>query len=373
MGRGEPSSIVHVIGNVAVGGAEHHLVDLVQGLAGFGARVNVVCPRRGPLSERLIALGVPVQFLEMVQPLPGDEYALDRSVVDELRAWFGQWKPDVVHSHLYPAHLHASPAADLAGVPAIVQTAHTLAVRPGDLALDRLTPARTIATSHAAAAALIHAGMSHQRIEVIHNGVGYEHVSVDRAAVRRVRSELALNDGPVVGTVARLSREKGLDLLVTALRDVVEQFPSVTTLIVGDGPEEVSLRELAAALGISGSVRFVGARDDVAALNRLLDVFVLPSREEACPMALLEAMAAGRAVVATRVGGSPELIDNGADGLLVAPEEPGALSAAIVRLLQQRAQREALGSAAREKVARSFTRERMVCNTYAYYERALAD
>jgi glycosyltransferase involved in cell wall biosynthesis len=214
--------------------------------------------------------------------------------------------------------------------------------------------------------------MSQQRIEVIHNGVGSEHVSVDWAAVRRVRSELALDDGPVVGTVARLSREKGVDLLVTALRDVVAKFPSVTTLIVGDGPEDMSLRQLAARLGISGSVRFVGARDDVAALNRLLDVFVLPSREEACPMALLEAMAAGRAVVATCVGGSPELIDDGVDGLLVPPEAPGALSAAIVGLLQQRATREALGSAARDKVVHSFTREQMVCNTYAYYKQALA-
>jgi glycosyltransferase involved in cell wall biosynthesis len=321
----------------------------------------------------LIALGLPVQFLEMVQPLPQDEYALDRSVVDELRALFGQWEPDLVHSHLYPAHLHASLAADLAGVPAVVQTAHTLVVRPGDLALERLTRSRTIATSHAAAAALMDAGMSHERIEVIHNGVGFEHVSVDRAAVRRARAELALDGGPVVGTVARLSHEKGVDVLMTALREVVEQFRSVTALIVGDGPEEVRLRQLAAGLGISGSVRFVGARDDVAALNRLLDVFVLPSREEACPMALLEAMAAGRAVVATRVGGSPELIDNGVDGLLVAPEEPSALGAAIVELLQQPSRRAALGSAAREKVTHGFTRERMVCNTYAYYTRALAN
>jgi glycosyltransferase involved in cell wall biosynthesis len=90
-------------------------------------------------------------------------------------------------------------------------------------------------------------------------------------------------------------------------------------------------------------------------------------------MALLEAMAAGRAVVATAVGGSPELIDNEVDGLLVPPEEPSVLSAAIVGLLQQRAKREALGSAAREKVAHLFTRERMACKTYAHYKRALAD
>jgi glycosyltransferase involved in cell wall biosynthesis len=96
--------------------------------------------------------------------------------------------------------------------------------------------------------------MSHERIEVIHNGVGGEHVSVDRAAVRRERSELALEAGPVVGTVARLSREKGVDVLLTALREVVQQFPSVTALIVGDGPEGMRLRQLAAGLGINCAV-----------------------------------------------------------------------------------------------------------------------
>jgi glycosyltransferase involved in cell wall biosynthesis len=90
-------------------------------------------------------------------------------------------------------------------------------------------------------------------------------------------------------------------------------------------------------------------------------------------MALLEAMAAGRAVVATCVGGSPELIDHGMDGLLVSPEEPAALSAAIVGLLRRPPQREALGRAAHEKIARSFTRDQMVSQTYAYYQRILAE
>jgi glycosyltransferase involved in cell wall biosynthesis len=275
-----------------------------------------------------------------------------------------------VHSHLYPAHLHASLAAAIAGVPAILQTAHTLVVRPGEAAIERLTRSRTIATSHAVAAGLMKAGLSGQRMKVIHNGVGDEHLCLDTEAVCRVRSELALSDGPVVGTVARLSPEKGVDVLLAALPEVLSYFPSLATLIVGDGSETKRLRELAAG---HGNVRFLGTRRDVAALNRLFDVFVLPSRQEACPMALLEAMAAGRAVVATCVGGSPELIDNGIDGVLVPPEEPAALSAAIVGLLRRPAQREALGCAARKKIARSFTRDQMVTQTYAYYQRILAE
>jgi glycosyltransferase involved in cell wall biosynthesis len=174
----------------------------------------------------------------------------------------------------------------------------------------------------------------------------------------------------VVGTVARLSPEKGVDVLLAALPEILTCFPSLTTLIVGDGSETRRLRELAAG---HGDVRFLGTRGDVAAVNRLFDVFVLPSRQEACPMALLEAMAAERAVVATCVGGSPELVDNGIDGVLVPPEEPAVLSAAIVGLLRRPAQREALGCAARKKIARSFTRDQMVTQTYAYYQRILAE
>jgi glycosyltransferase involved in cell wall biosynthesis len=322
------------------------------------------------LSETLIGLGIRVRFLEIVRPRPGDEYALDWTAVEELSSWFQRWRPDLVHSHLYPAHLHASPAAAIAGVPAVLQTAHTLVVRPGEAVIERLTHSRTIATSHAVAAGLAKAGLSSQRMKVINNGVGEEHLCLDPEAVCRVRSELALSDGPVVGTVARLSPEKGVDVLLMALREVVGCFPSLTTLIVGDGSEAKHLHELAAG---HGKVRFLGTRDDVAQLNRLLDVFVLPSREEACPMALLEAMAAGRAVVATCVGGSPELIDNGVDGVLVPTENPTALSAAIVGLLHRPAQREALGRAARKKIARSFMRDRMVSQTYAYYQRILAE
>src|SRR5207237_552720 len=125
-----PLSVIQVVGNVAVGGAEHHVLDLVDDLRSLGAGVRVVCPRPGPLSASLIRRGAAVAFIEMVRPLPGDDYALDFDVVEHLASSFRQWRPDVVHSHLYPAHLHASLAAMRAGVPAIVQTAHTLIIRP---------------------------------------------------------------------------------------------------------------------------------------------------------------------------------------------------------------------------------------------------
>jgi glycosyltransferase involved in cell wall biosynthesis len=365
-------SVVQVIGNVALGGAEAHLLDLVDGLAAFGVYTRVVCPRPGPLSETLERRGVPVEFVEIVRPRAGDEYALDRVALSRCAALFRAWSPDLVHSHLYPAHLHASLAALEAGVPAIVQTAHTLVVRNGDRIVQRLTDASSIATSQAVADVLVGADLPASRVEVIYNGVRQEYLNVDAQATRRARSELNIGDRPVIGTVARLSPEKGVDALLRALVAVVERFPALIALIVGDGPQARALRRLADELGLGDNVAFLGARTDVAVLDYLMDVFVLASREEACSMALLEAMAAGRAIVATCVGGSPELIADGVGGLLVQPDEPAALAAAVIGLLENGQRRKKFGAAARHTVAEQFTRERMVSRTNALYERLLA-
>lgn len=364
-------SVMQIIGNSVIGGAERHLLELVQGLGRSGVGVQVICPRPGPLTEQLETLSIPVRCIEMVSPWPGDEYALDAQALETLAAVLREMRPDVVHSHLYPAHLHASLAAQEVGIPAIVHTAHTIIVRPGDVLLSHITTAYTIAVSHAAACLLLNAGVPPERIEVIYNGVAPEHFEQDREAVERARANLNLGPGSVLGTVARLSPEKGIDVLLRAVQRVKRIFPAVTALVIGDGPQAAQLHRLAGELELHESVRFLGARHDVPVLNRLLDVFVLPSREEACPMALLEAMAAGKAVVATAVGGSPEVLTSPTDGWLVPPDDPGALADGILMLLGDPTRRVAMGVAAQQKVAAQFTRDRMVRDTLAFYQRLL--
>ena len=364
-------SVMQIIGNSVIGGAERHLLELVQGLGRSGVGVQVICPRPGPLTEQLETLSIPVRCIEMVSPWPGDEYALDAQALETLAAVLREMRPDVVHSHLYPAHLHASLAAQEVGIPAIVHTAHTIIVRPGDVLLGHITTAYTIAVSHAAARLLLNAGVPPERIEVIYNGVAPEHFEQDREAVQRARANLNLGPGSVLGTVARLSPEKGIDVLLRAVQRVKRIFPAVTALVIGDGPQAAQLHRLAGELELHESVRFLGARHDVPVLNRLLDVFVLPSREEACPMALLEAMAAGKAVVATAVGGSPEVLTSPTDGWLVPPDDPGALADGILMLLGDPTRRVAMGVAAQQKVAAQFTRDRMVRDTLAFYQRLL--
>ncbi|HEX6480479.1 MAG TPA: glycosyltransferase [Ktedonobacteraceae bacterium] len=365
-------SVVQVIGNSVIGGAESHLLDLVQGSGKLGVDVEVICPRPGPLTQQLEARGVPVQCIEMVHPWPNDEYALDRKAVRELVMVLEKKRPDVVHSHLYPAHLHASLAAQEVGIPAIVHTAHTIIVRPGDALLSYVTAAHTIAVSRAAAHLLENAGVPPERLEVIYNGVAPQHFVDDPEAMRRTRAALNLGCGPVIGIVSRLSREKGIDIFLRAMQQVVRVAPQVKVLVVGDGPQAAELHLLTDELGLSETIRFLGARRDIPVLNRLLDLFVLPSREEACPMALLEAMAAGRSVVATDVGGTPEVVMHTVDGWLVPPDDPLALSQALLMLLEDPARRATMGAAARQKVAARFTRDRMVQETLSFYQRILA-
>jgi glycosyltransferase involved in cell wall biosynthesis len=354
-----------------IGGAERHLLDLVQGFGALGVGIEVICPRPGPLTRQLAETGIPVHCIEMVRPWPSDEYLLDRQALQELTSFLRKKQPDVVHSHLYPAHLHASLAAQEVGTRAIVHTAHTIIVRPGDGLLSHMTRAYTIAVSHAAASLLQRVGVPRERLQVIYNGVSQEHFVRNQAAEQCVRAELHLGAGPLIGMVGRLSPEKGGDIFLEAVQRVVQVMPGVTALVAGTGPQATELQQLARELDLDGTVHFLGARADISVLNRLLDVFVLPSREEACPMALLEAMAAERAVIATEVGGNPEVVTHGVNGCLVPPADPQALAQAILALLGDDRSRATLGAAARQRVASAFTRERMVRETLSFYQHLL--
>ncbi|MGO8951668.1 MAG: glycosyltransferase [Ktedonobacterales bacterium] len=368
-----PLSIVQIVGNVATGGAERHVLDLVQGLQENGTTVEVICPRSGPLTDRLAERHIPTTCIEMVVPQPGDDYALKWEVVQRLMVWLRRKRPDVVHSHLYPAHLHASLAAYEVGIPAILQTAHTLVVRTGDVLLSRLMPAHTIAVSQMTAELLQGAGIPPERLTVILNGIDLESLRVTPEQEQATRATLPPSGGaPIVSTVCRLSPEKGVDILLDATQLLSTWGVAVSVLIAGDGPLQEALCRHAAHLALTGTVHFLGARRDVATLNHIADLFVLPSRQEACPLAVLEAMAAGKAVLATTVGGIPEMVTHRVDGWLVAPDDPVALAEAMRLLLGDHALRAQLGAAARQRVGGQFTRQRMVQETLQLYQQLLA-
>jgi glycosyltransferase involved in cell wall biosynthesis len=193
-----------------------------------------------------------------------------------------------------------------------------------------------------------------KRVRLIWNGAPLaEFAPVGLAAALATRRELGLPaDAPVVGSISRLSEQKGHRYLLDAAARVLPRRPDARFLIVGDGDQMEPLRRQARALGIAPSVLFAGHRTDVPALLGALDVFCISSTYEGTPLALFEAMAAGKAIVSTAVDGCREVLEDGATGLLVPPRDPEALAAALLRALDDSALRASLAKRAREASAR---------------------
>jgi glycosyltransferase involved in cell wall biosynthesis len=185
-----------------------------------------------------------------------------------------------------------------------------------------------------------------------------------------VRAELSIAaEAPVVGTVSVLRDQKALDILLRAATIVRERIPDVQILIAGDGPEREPLERLSSGLGLDASVRFLGSRSDVPALLGAFDVAALSSDYEGTPLAVMEYMAAGLPIVATRVGGVPELIEDGRSGVLVDRRSPEQLAAGLVRLIKDRDLAAQLGIAARERQRDEFSIASVSKRVESLYER----
>jgi glycosyltransferase involved in cell wall biosynthesis len=366
-----PLSIVHVIGSSIIGGAECHLVDLVEGMRDNGIANVVICPRPGPLVHMLNCRGIRVEQIEMWRQDPDGTFAPDNEAISKISMILKMVRPDIVHSHLYPATLLACLASHEAQISHTVCTIPSLDIGPEMIWLTRERGLYSIAVAQAVAEAAQDAGIPSERIEVINNCASPEHFSSNSGLVKQLKSDLRLRAGYIFGTVSRLSHEKGVDVFLRALPEVRQALPQITALIVGEGPQLDELRQLAQDLSIDDLVQFIGARSDVAQINRLLDIFVLASRREACSLAILEAMAAGRAVIATSVGGTPEIITHKVNGWLIPPEDPSELAKAIVALSIDTDRRGNLGNAARQLISDKFNRQRMISLTEAFYYRIL--
>ncbi|HSN68773.1 MAG TPA: glycosyltransferase family 4 protein, partial [Thermoanaerobaculia bacterium] len=284
----------------------------------------------------------------------------DLGALRRLRALVDARGIEVIHAHLTYASIWGALVASRAGVP-LVATLHTLPVRGRFWSRDRIrqtlmawllrrTAARVIAVSNAQAEAWIERGLlPRSKVAVVPNGVRIpppgERRDLDRA-------------GAVIGTAAVLREGKGIDVFLRALRKILDAEPKTVLAIAGDGPLAPQLRAEAETLGVAGSVRWLGYREDVPALLESFDLFVHPTLFDALPTSVLEAMAAGVPVVASATGGIPEIITDGRDGLLVPPGDEDALAAAVIRLLRHRSLLREISAAGRARVAAEFSAER---------------
>ncbi|MFP5348024.1 MAG: glycosyltransferase [Actinomycetes bacterium] len=327
-------------------------VDLALEQADLGLRVTIV-GRSGSYLPLLRDRGVAHRELPLeIRPrraIPARAAKL-RAIVREL-------DPDVVHSHVPSEMVLARPALLGTGKP-LVATAHNQVVRSTRLfrAADRI-----IAVSDAARDE-ISSFAGPGRVVTVKNAIVGSHLP---------SGEPVVLDRPAVLYVGGLNSRKGLDVLLKAFASVVEQVPSATLYVVGGGPDRAQLEQRAATLGISARVRFAGFQLNPRAFMQAADVLVLPSFREPFGRVLGEAREAGCAVVASNVGGIPEVLEYGRAGVLVAPGDVAAFGRSVVRLLTRETEREELVSAARRNLD-WLKVERMARETVAVYQAALA-
>lgn len=283
----------------------------------------------------------------------------------------------VIHCHHYSPFVYGRLAAFLRPGARVIFTEHgrhsdapaSRKRRIANSVLGRL-PAEVYAVSHELRRYMIDGGFPPRRVGVIHNGIdaGAPPAPEERRAARE-----ALGFGPdafVVGTVARLDPVKDIETLVAAFATFRREHRASALAIVGDGPDRARLEAAARASGAGQAVRFLGHLDGARRLLPGLDAYVNSSTSEGISLTILEAMAASLPVVATAVGGTPEIVADGECGVLVPPRDPAAVSAALARIATDRSRARALGAAARRRVEERFTIDRMVRRYLAAYRGA---
>jgi glycosyltransferase involved in cell wall biosynthesis len=365
--------VVHVHKIAGVSGSEKHLLQLVSSLdrARFDPAVFLLNgdPRATEeYARHLHAAGVPV-WSRLIRGHVDPRLFLD------LVRWFRRERPDIVHTHLIHADFHAIPAARLAGVRVVISTKHNddrFRRRWPIVNLERWLARRvshTIAISESLRQFLLETTrQTPQSVSTVR--YGYSPLLDAESSVpppAEVRHEV-----PTILAVGRLVAQKGHDVLLHAFARVVVPFPDARLVIVGEGEQRAPLERLTRELRLVDRVTFTGHRPNARTFMRYATVFVHPSRWEGFGLVLLEAMAAGVPIVANRVSAIPEVVDDGATGLLVPVDDSDALAKAISRLLEDPALAQRLGRTGRDRLEREFSLSRMVRATEQIYSDALA-
>lgn len=353
-------AVLEVLGYSCAGGAAESVLELCGSLGRAGHRVTLAAPPEPGFAARVAAVGARFVPVAMASRRDWKSFAALHRLLRSERF-------DVVHTHCRNADLHGGLAARLAGCRALVSHLRGLLVDgDGQLAdsfIDRLhrgvlrrLPRRLVAISEAVRQkALATLALPEPRVVTVRNGIALDRFRAPQRRPAEVRAELAIaSDTPLLLSIGTLGRCKGQDLLIDALAQLRE--PAVLAL-VGDGPARAALEAQAERLGVAPCVRFLGARSDVVDLLHAADLFVHAARWEGFGRVVAEAMAAGRPLLATRVGGIPEFVADGETGRLVAPDSAPLLAAALTALLADRGRRERLGAAAAAFAARELDGE----------------
>lgn len=365
--------VCHVAMGDLWAGAEVQLLALMTYLVRLhGFEWSVVLFNEGRLADELRKLPISVTVIP-------ERHHSSLAIAFRLAKIFRQFGPDIVHTHKYKDSILGSIVARCMGVPHVIRVVHGMPepfkglrnVKMAGYAIaDRLVTTcyvdKVIAVSSDIEKVLLQTYGSN-RVVCIHNGIDLDavHVTMQRADKRK---EWHVDDQAVlVGTVGRLVPVKGHTILLEAFRILRQRHHNVRLIFVGDGPLRGFLETEAKRLGLDQSVIFSGHQERSYDFINMMDLFVLPSRHEGVPMVLLEAYALKRPVIASQVGGIPEVVTHAHSGLLVSPEDPEAFARAMSDLIEDQAKALAFGEAGRSQVECEFSASIMADRTAGIY------
>lgn len=370
----QPAKVLVILDKPGLGGTATHVTSLVQSFDRAQVLPSVCFLLQGGWQESALrARGVPVVVLGL-RRIYG--WRALKAFIWLVR-WMRRERFAIVHTYLFSANVFGVLAAWLARIPVVISSRrevvewmrlrHRLVIR----LVNRCCTAVVANAEAVRLSVLACERVPPWKVTTIANGVDVERFRPPdpRPGPRRPRG--VAGEGPVVMSVGHLSPIKGQADLVAAARRLVPAHPRVRVVLVGDGPQREALAAHATRLGIAEQVIFLGRRDDIVPLLGMADVVAVPSRSEGCSNALLEAMAMGRAVVATDVGGNREIIRHGENGWLVPPADPDAMAQALLALLGDATLRERLGQQARRTVEQRFTRTAMTARFEQLYHALL--
>lgn len=368
---GQPAQVLWLIKGLGLGGAERLLVNALPYLDRdqFEYQVAYFLPWKDALVTKFERHGIPVTCFGAGRPL-------GLGALKAVRRFLREQRVSVLHAHLPWASIVGRLAARRCRVPAVLYTEHGCwgRLNPFTRLFNRLTLGwndLTIAVSDEVRASM--RGVNGHNVKTITNGIDCRGLMATPDERDAVYAEFAIPvEDLLIVNVANLTPVKNHELLIRAFATLIRQCPDASLLLVGQLRETTeSVRQLVAELGLQGRVVITGPRTDVPRIVKAADVFALSSRSEGLPISLLEAMALGKPVVCTKVGGIPGVVTNGVEGFLVSPNEPGAMAVGLLRLRDE-ATRQRMGQAGREKIEAEYDISVMVSKVEGEYRRLLA-
>jgi len=376
--------VLHVITRLVVGGAQENTLLTVRHLDRTRYEVTLASgPSLGPEGSLEAEVPQDVAFVRIPELVRSPHPFKDPLALQKLYRLMRRGRYHLVHTHTTKAGILGRIAARLARIPVVVHTPHghafhgylgplgTVALRRVEAALARWTDA-IVCLTEAERSDHLRLGVGRpEQFEVIHSGVDLSRFRLPEGPPEAKRQELGLPDrARLVGCVARLVPVKGVQVLLEAVPRIRERVPDAVVVFVGDGELRPHLERRARELGVDGAVRFLGLRRDVAEIVPVFEVAVQPSLNEGMGKAAVEAMAAGKPVVASAVSGLVDVVQDGHNGVLVPPGDPQALASAIADLLTHPERARRLGETAR-RTAQAYGVKAMMARLEALYGRLL--